>query len=99
MSKAFCLLLAFAQLPFILALPGADASLDSSRLDERAFEIATDLEPTVSYSRAITSLQSAVISVLPSITGVCTTFVDITRAGTLSSDAMNRAFIRLYPPV
>jgi endo-1,3(4)-beta-glucanase len=65
------LLLGFAQLSAVFALPAAGTKPEAVKLDERAVSISTDLQPTISYSTAITSLQSVTISVLPSITGVC----------------------------
>jgi endo-1,3(4)-beta-glucanase len=65
------LLLGFAQLSAVFALPAGVTKPEAVELDERAVSISTVLQPTISYSTAITSLQSATISVLPSITGVC----------------------------
>jgi hypothetical protein len=79
-SLCFCiatmarLLLSFAQLSVVFALPAGGTKPESINLKERAVSISTDLQPTISYSSAITSLQSVTISILPSITGVCTSF-------------------------
>ncbi|KAF2819593.1 hypothetical protein CC86DRAFT_131951 [Ophiobolus disseminans] len=69
MAVAMSLLLALAQLSFVIGLPAGDAKHEPALLDERAIQIATDLQPTISYSTAIESLQSASITVLPSMTG------------------------------
>jgi endo-1,3(4)-beta-glucanase len=71
MAKMISLLLAVVQLPFVLGLPAGDAEREPSQLEERAVLVASDAQPTISYSTAIESLQSATITVLPSITGVC----------------------------
>jgi hypothetical protein len=61
-------LLVLAQLLAVYSLPTID-------LNEEDVPTPTVLEPTISYSTAITSLQSLSISILPSITGVCICFV------------------------
>lgn len=70
MATATSLLVALAQLSLVLSLPAGGQKRDSSHLNERAVQIASDLQPTISYSTAIESLQSASITILPSITGV-----------------------------
>jgi hypothetical protein len=53
--------------------PPTTISYSSARTHPQIRPVRTsdDLEPTTSYSTAITSLQSVSITVLPSITGVC----------------------------
>jgi endo-1,3(4)-beta-glucanase len=63
-------LLAFAHFSAVYGLPAGEALQKNADLDERQVSLPLAQEVTTSYSRAITSLQSATISVLPSITGV-----------------------------
>jgi endo-1,3(4)-beta-glucanase len=72
MAKIALSLLALAQLTLVHSLPAGDLQRESNDLEERAISIPSNAEPTTSYSRAIESLQSASITVLPSITGVST---------------------------
>jgi hypothetical protein len=71
MASTVSLLLAFIQLALVSSLPAGAAKREPPLLNERAIQIASDLQPTISYSTAIESLQSASITVLPSVTGVC----------------------------
>lgn len=73
MASTMSLLLALAQLSSVVCLPTGDAKQEPHHLDERAVQLASDIQPTISYSTAIESLQSATITALPSITGVCGT--------------------------
>jgi endo-1,3(4)-beta-glucanase len=72
MATMALLLLGIAQLSVVFALPAGGTKPEFVDLEERAVSISADLQPTTSYSTAITSLQSVTISILPSITGVCT---------------------------
>lgn len=69
MAKLALSLLAFAQLSLVYGRPALDAEAER-RLDQRDVPSLTSLEPTISYSTAIETLQSVSITVLPSITGV-----------------------------
>jgi endo-1,3(4)-beta-glucanase len=73
MARMAFLLLACARLSLVYSRAAGDAKPELSDLEEREVAVPPDLQPTISYSSAIRSLQSVTISVLPSITGVRTT--------------------------
>lgn len=70
------LLLALSHAGFLLALPTADKKREPDVIDAREITISSDLEVTTSYSSAaVSSLQSATVTVQPSVTGVCNLYL------------------------
>jgi endo-1,3(4)-beta-glucanase len=65
-------LLAILPLASGLCLPAGEIKEKRNVLNAREITIST-LPPTISYSTAIKTLQSATVSETPSLTGVCTT--------------------------
>jgi hypothetical protein len=70
MARMGLLLFGFVQLALVYGLPAGKNIKDHVGLKDRDVPYLTSLAPTISYSTAIESLQSATITVLPSITGV-----------------------------
>ncbi|KAL5118485.1 endo-1,3-beta glucanase [Pleosporales sp. CAS-2024a] len=66
---ALSLLVFFANLHAVHSLPAGDLQQEPVHLTERHVPTPSMLQPTISYSTGITSLQSLTISVLPSLTG------------------------------
>jgi endo-1,3(4)-beta-glucanase len=65
------LLLGLFQVNFIYGLPTRDMKPQSAILDARSVPISTSLAVTTSYSSAIvSSVQSASLTIEPSVTGV-----------------------------
>ena len=64
------LLLAMSQLALVYALPTRDVKQQTELLNKRAITISTNLDITTSYSTAIESLQTATLTIRPSLTGV-----------------------------
>jgi endo-1,3(4)-beta-glucanase len=74
MSKMVLILLICARLSLVYSIPVVEVNHGLAGLEEREIAaIPSVLQTTTSYSTAIKSLQSVTISILPSITGVCTT--------------------------
>ncbi|KAH8719479.1 endo-1,3(4)-beta-glucanase 1 precursor [Phaeosphaeriaceae sp. PMI808] len=63
------MLLGFVLWSLVYSLPTEEVRQEPTKLDDRAAPEVQSLEPTISYSTAIKSLQSLSITVLPTITG------------------------------
>lgn len=86
------LLLVLAQLSVVSGLPAGGAVQDERDVAEREIPTPSSIPPTTSYSTAITTLQSVPISILPSITGVCTLRIFHIWLLTDHADTFDRAF-------
>ncbi|KAL6707856.1 endo-1,3-beta glucanase [Coniothyrium glycines] len=72
MSILVCLCLASALSTFVYGLPACEVKRNVEAFEERAITLST-LEPTTSYSRAITTLQSVSPTEIPTLTGIIQT--------------------------
>lgn len=70
MLKLTHYMLVLSHISNVYSLPGSAVKREARILEDRAITIPAEAEPTTSYSKAITSLQSASPTIPPSLTGV-----------------------------
>lgn len=64
------ILLALGQCALVHGLPAREKQHPENVINERAITLSSDIDITTSYSRVVTTLQSASVTESPSVTGV-----------------------------